>query len=576
MSLKKLTTLVAEVKELYQPIYGYEKDFAYSRDSINRLKDLEEICSKLQTKLNRKLNILDVGCAQGFFSFNLAKYCKKVDAIDINQENINLCNILQKSNKIDNISFTCESIFEKDINKEYDVILFLNVLHHVCDQNSFEYVSRNLQLEVNKHKVFVIELANQNEDCHWSKSLPKEDKFFLSLFHFYDRYKTYSTHVSSKRRGLYICSNEYIFCDDTFIKLDFYFNRSHDYQRGLKSPNVSYFRSKNYFIKQFRLFENPDLDYKTLLKEKALNSINLFSNNETEAYPLLFNNENSSYLFREFKNGILLYEYLKQISNSDIEKILIKIIDKLVQLESKKFYHNDLRLWNIVVCENNDIEFIDLCSISNSTKDCLGYDVFFSFLIFISEMYNLEFLEFPFRLLPEFRNLNDNYITIYNYVLLNPNKVSFTAIKEILISSKYTDNSMIMNLNTCFNEINKNLLNYYHHNQFKIEELDYFTNNYHHLNGEIAAQTKRYEELKKTESNLLNKLELQNGEIAAQTKRYEELKKTESNLLKKLELQKIDSQNNRNILLNKFKISLIINILLCLLSFSLILFYVIY
>jgi len=132
--------------------------------------------------------------------------------------------------------------------------------------------------------------------------------------------------------------------------------------------------------------------------------------------------------------------------------------------------------------------------------------------------------------------------------LLNPNKVSFTAIKEILISSKYTDNSMIMNLNTCFNEINKNLLNYYHHNQFKIEELDYFTNNYHHLNGEIAAQTKRYEELKKTESNLL----------------------------RKLELQKIDFQNNRNILLNKFKISLIINILLCLLSFSLILFYVIY
>ena len=69
----------------------------------------------------------------------------------------------------------------------------------------------------------------------------------------------------------------------------------------LKSPNVSYFRSGNYFIKQFRYFENPDLDYKKLLKEKALNSIKLFSNNETEVYPLLFNNENSSYLFREFK-----------------------------------------------------------------------------------------------------------------------------------------------------------------------------------------------------------------------------------------------------------------------------------
>ena len=127
MSLKKITTSVSEVKELYQPIYGYEKNFAYTRDSKNRLKDLNEICSKLQTKLNRKLNILDVGHIsgeEGFFSFNLAKYCKKIDAIDINQENINLCNVLQKSNKIDNISFTCDNIFEKDINKEYDVVLF--------------------------------------------------------------------------------------------------------------------------------------------------------------------------------------------------------------------------------------------------------------------------------------------------------------------------------------------------------------------------------------------------------------------------------------------------------------------
>ena len=191
------------------------------------------------------------------------------------------------------------------------------------------------------------------------------------------------------------------------------------------------------------------------------------------------------------KNGILLYEYLKLILNSDKEKILIKIIDKLVQLESKKLYHNDLRLWNIVICENNNIELIDLGSINKSTKDCLGYDVFFSFLIFISEMYNLEFLEFPFRLLPEFRNLNDKYTTIYNYVLLNDDEVSFTAIKEILSESKSMDNSLLMNLNICFKEINQNLLNYYHHNQFKIEELDYFTNNYHYLNGEICREKPR-------------------------------------------------------------------------------------
>lgn len=69
----ELNTAVNALPELYQPIYGHEEwDNKSLRNCRDRLPDIEKIYDTLSEKLQRPLRVLDLGCAQGFFSFNLA------------------------------------------------------------------------------------------------------------------------------------------------------------------------------------------------------------------------------------------------------------------------------------------------------------------------------------------------------------------------------------------------------------------------------------------------------------------------------------------------------------------------
>ena len=66
-----------------------------------------KICENLDLGLCRKIHILDleVVLMDRYFSFNLSKYCNKIDAIDSCLDNIKICNLLKNEFEFKNIKF---------------------------------------------------------------------------------------------------------------------------------------------------------------------------------------------------------------------------------------------------------------------------------------------------------------------------------------------------------------------------------------------------------------------------------------------------------------------------------------
>lgn len=72
-SSKSLQNAVKTLPEFYQPIYGHKEwDNKPLRNCEDRLPDIEKVYDHLSNELKRPLRVLDLGCAQGFFSFNIA------------------------------------------------------------------------------------------------------------------------------------------------------------------------------------------------------------------------------------------------------------------------------------------------------------------------------------------------------------------------------------------------------------------------------------------------------------------------------------------------------------------------
>ncbi len=79
----------------------------------------------------RGSKVLDLGCANGYFSFRISKYADRVTAIDYDSEVIALNQMLSDYHHIPNVDFRCEDItpdFAKRLD-DYDVAFCLNVHH---------------------------------------------------------------------------------------------------------------------------------------------------------------------------------------------------------------------------------------------------------------------------------------------------------------------------------------------------------------------------------------------------------------------------------------------------------------
>ncbi|RRU15588.1 methyltransferase domain-containing protein [Stenotrophomonas sp. 278] len=386
-----ITTLVAALPEKYQPIFGHpELSDGSSRSCVDRLQIITDVVHRLQSQLGRPVRVLDLGCAQGFFSLSLAADGCTVVGADYLQQNVEVCRALAAESGV-GASFVHGSI--EDLVCElkagqYDVVLGLSVFHHLVHMHGLASVTDIIAHLAAVIPVGIYELALREEPVYWGPSQPERASDLLDSYAFVRFMGSQPTHLSGIDRPLYYASSRYWHLGRDFRLFDEYKEVSHAHAMGSHHGTRRYFFAKGLMLKRMSL-EHPDLLLPNV-QEYEREVAYLGGSEVLPGSPRLLEHSRDKealWLLRELLPGQLLSVMMARQTPYSNERVVDSLLDQLVALERSGRYHNDIRPWNVIVDDAGDASFIDYGAISDQSEDCVWPDhLLLAFLITVREI----------------------------------------------------------------------------------------------------------------------------------------------------------------------------------------------
>jgi len=210
-----LHALVEALPERYQPIYGHpELSHSVSRACADRLGDLVVVHDALAAELGRPLRVLDLGCAQGFFSLNLAARGSLVVGLDFAPANVAVCQALAAEHPSLNATFLTGRIEEFAAligPDDFDLVLGLSVFHHLVHEHGVAAICALIGRLAAHIPHGLYELALKGEPLYWGPSQPEDPRTLLAGYRAVRRLGEHATHLSSIGRPLFFVSDLYEF-----------------------------------------------------------------------------------------------------------------------------------------------------------------------------------------------------------------------------------------------------------------------------------------------------------------------------------------------------------------------------
>ncbi|MDA5343713.1 methyltransferase domain-containing protein [Stenotrophomonas maltophilia] len=384
--------LVAALPEKYQPIYAHpELSDGSSRGCEDRLILIRECARQLSTVLGRPLRVLDLGCAQGFFSLSLAAEGHSARGVDFLDLNVNVCNALADEHPQFNASFehgNVEDVIERLQPGEYDLVLGLSVFHHLVHERGIASVAALCRKLSEVVGVGIYELALREEPLYWGPSLPQDPAELLTSYAFIRMLARQATHLSTIARPLYFASSRYWSVADQIGSFDKWSGESHAHGRGTHQYSRRYYFGESTFVKKMSL----GLGGRAEINRQEFNNEVAFLRQPPAGYtaPRLIaelNDASDVFLVREMMPGRLLSELIDENLDYDADRVVADLLDQLVTLERDGLYHNDVRCWNVLMSPEGGATLIDYGAISTERKDCSWLeDLLLSFLITTREI----------------------------------------------------------------------------------------------------------------------------------------------------------------------------------------------
>lgn len=384
--------LVAALPEKYQPIFGHpELSEGSSRGCEDRLALISKAAERLKTALGRPLRVLDLGCAQGFFSLSLAAQGHRVHGVDFLDKNIEVCQGLALSNTEFDASFehaTVEDVINRLEPGEYDLVLGLSVFHHIVHATGIISVVELCRKLSEVTSVGIYELALKEEPLYWAPSLPGDPAELLSSYAFTRLLSRQATHLSRISRPLYFASSRFWYVDQSVGEFISWSGESHAHGRGTHRSSRRYYLGARVFVKKMTL----GIGGRAEINLQEFHNELKFLQEPPEAFPAprliaAQNDESDLFLARELFEGRLLSELIDDGSSYDGDRVLSDLLEQLVALERADLYHNDVRCWNVLISTEGRALLIDYGAISSKAEDCSWLeDLLFSFLITTKEI----------------------------------------------------------------------------------------------------------------------------------------------------------------------------------------------
>ena len=392
MAKPDIAALVAALPERYQPIFGHREYTAgASRPGDDRLTVASALVRVLTAKLGRPLRVLDLGCAQGYLSFNLAAAGAQVTGIDRSPENVALCEAVRDEHPELSIRFAqadAVDVLTAVGADEYDMVVAMSVLHHVCHERGAETVGRLLDALAQKVHVLLVETALRDEPVYWASALPSDPRALLGGFSFVHSVASHTTHLSNVERPIFFCSSRWWYLGGEFAPIDTWTQTSHEMAGDIHQGTRRYYFSGKTFAKYF-LFRglSRERNRGELAREVAFLESPAAGLPRVPALRMYGIDDESGWLVRDLIPGRRLSEYMAGGESFDRGQVLRDVLDELVVLENAGLYHSDVRVWNVILTEDGHSTLVDYGDISPEPLDCaLPSSVFLSFLVFAHEV----------------------------------------------------------------------------------------------------------------------------------------------------------------------------------------------
>jgi O-antigen chain-terminating methyltransferase len=384
--------LVAALPEIYQAVYGHpELSTKVSRGCADRLGQISKVYIALARELGRPPRILDLGCAQGFFSLGLASYGAEVRGVDFLDKNIALCKELAAENPGLKVAFACGTI-EQELAalqpNRYDLVLGLSVFHHIVHQRGFPFVRQLLAALGRNAGAVILEVALRQEPLYWAAAQPADPREFLADYGFVHEIAAFGTHLSDTARPLLFGSNRFLYAGGSVFEYRDATTDPHRLARGTHEGTRNYYFGDGFFAKQYRLDhpkrgsynKNEMLREQTFLRNapKGLRVPRLLELGSTRT---------EAWVITERWNGTLLLDALQNNSPLDPVAVVTAVLEDLIVLKNHGLYHNDVRIWNVMLLSDGRPQLIDWGSISDKPKELFApHNIFLAFYLFVRDV----------------------------------------------------------------------------------------------------------------------------------------------------------------------------------------------
>ena len=382
-----LSKLVSDLPEIYQPIYHHaDLSLNVSRQCTDRLETIVAAYDALQGVVGRPLRLLDLGCAQGFFSLSLAGRGAVVHGVDVLYKNIAVCKALLAESAGLDATFEVariEDIVARLEPDRYDLVLGLSVFHHIAHKRGADKVREMFGHIARCAGVLAVETALREEPLYWGAAQPRDPRSLLEGFAFVHQTGQYGTHLSTIKRPLYFASNRYWLLGDHVGMFDSWTTEPHAAARGVHQSSRRYYFNDRLVVKHFRL-DHPCVGARN--RKEILGEISFLASAPAGfvAPACLASgvNEKEGWTVVERKPGRLLLDILRDGADVDRMAVLKSVLDQLSTLEAANLCHDDVRAWNILVSDGKAL-LIDYGSISENPRDCSWpANPFLAFFIF--------------------------------------------------------------------------------------------------------------------------------------------------------------------------------------------------
>lgn len=395
-----LSERVAALPEVYQVIYGHpEWDRQAARDCLSRLEAIAHVCELLSSELGRPLRIIDLGCAQGFFSLSLAAKGAVVTAIDYQPENIALCQALAGENPQLHVTFIqgqIEDAIEAIQSGQYDLALGLSVFHHIVYFHGKEKAKLWINQLVDSVRIGIFELAQRQEPLYWAPSQPNDAYELIEHSAFWYQISSFATHLSPVERPMFVASNRYLLLGNICRHFDAW--RTHPYagiSGNAHNGSRHYYFGDDFVCKVFDLASADNrVPDKVLVRNKAEISREASLLQKPPpglSLPQLIAHgidDHRAWLMMSRLEGELLSDLLLKHAPVNIDKVLEDLLQQVVALEQAGLWHDDIRLWNVIYnSQQQSAILIDYGSVGGQPQDCVWpHNIFQAFFILVNEL----------------------------------------------------------------------------------------------------------------------------------------------------------------------------------------------